>query len=179
MIVAQVFEALTFAAIQHQYQRRGGYKRLPYINHLIKVADILIHTAGETDPDILRAAVLHDVLEDTDTTPEEMTQKFGTAVCSIVQELTDDMSLPYDERKRIQVNKAPYLSDAAQKIKLADKTCNIRDIVDYPLSWNTARKVAYIDWSEEVIDKLRGKHLALEQLFDETVAYARNRLATS
>lgn len=176
MLFPALFDTLTFASIKHQYQRRGGYKKLPYINHLIKVANILIQIGKEEDLTTLQAAILHDILEDEHATVEELTGKFGLAVCAIVEELTDDMSLSYADRKQIQISKAADLSLPAKKIKLADKTCNIRDIVDYPLAWDDKRKLAYITWSIKVIDQLRGTNSALEQYFDESVAYGMNKL---
>ena len=176
MLTSQLFDVLTFAAIRHQYQRRGGYDKLPYINHLVKVANILIQVGKETDEVTLKAAILHDILEDGHATKEELAEKFGEEVCNIVLELTDDMALDYEERKRIQVAKAGELSLPAQKIKIADKSCNIRDIVDYPLSWDDSRKLAYIEWSQEVVYKLSESLPALKNYFEACVQYGLKKL---
>ena len=176
MFVPQLFETLQFAAIRHQYQRRGGYDKLPYINHLIKVANMLIQVEKEGDLVTLQAAILHDILEDEHATAAELTEKFGKEVCKIVEELTDDMTLEYSERKRIQVGKAHLLSLPAQKIKIADKSCNICDIVDYPLSWDKKRKLAYIEWSQEVVKNLSAPLPKLEAHFEASVQYAMKKL---
>lgn len=175
-MLPQLFDALEFAAVQHQYQRRSGYSRLPYINHLIKVAHLLLRVEGEQELAVLQAALLHDILEDTEVTPAVLTARFGERVCRIVEELTDDMSLPYPVRKRLQIERAPALSPGASKIKIADKSANLRDIVDYPLNWNKARKLDYLHWAVQVVDRLRGRHPKLEAHFDATVAYARQKL---
>ncbi len=176
MHLAQLFETLTYAAVKHQYQRRGGYEQLPYINHLIKVTNLLIQVAKEQNEAILKAAILHDILEDKHVSVEELYIRFGREVSQIVEELTDDMSLPYAERRRLQISEAANLSLAAKKIKIADKSCNIRDIVDYPLSWKPERKLAYIEWSQQVIGQLKGADAALEKYFDESVAYGKQKL---
>jgi len=163
-----LFETAVFVAEQHQYQRRGGYDDLPYINHLLKVTHILIQ-CGESDPTLLKAALLHDVIEDTPITFEMLADRFGPAVAQIVQELTDDMDLPYDKRKQLQVERASELSLAARKIRIADKIGNIRDIFHYPVNWPLAKKVQYRENSKAIIREIRGTQLTLETLFEQTV----------
>ena len=171
--LSKLFQALSFAAVKHQYQRRGGYGRLPYVNHLIKVTEVLIQIAKETDEDLLIAATLHDIIEDTDVSTEEITQQFGAEVASIIEELTDDMALPYYERKQLQIDKAHLLSTAARKIRIADKASNMRDLMTYPIDWPMEKKKAYIINSKQVVDKIRGVNPALEKWFDETVELAK------
>uniref|UniRef100_A0A3B4WDF4 Guanosine-3',5'-bis(diphosphate) 3'-pyrophosphohydrolase MESH1 n=1 Tax=Seriola lalandi dorsalis TaxID=1841481 RepID=A0A3B4WDF4_SERLL len=76
----------------------------------------------------LQAALLHDTVEDTDTTPAELEAKFGPTVARIVEEVTDEKSLPKQERKRLQVEHAPHCSRQAKLVKLADKLYNLRDL---------------------------------------------------
>lgn len=171
----ELAEALAFAAHHHQEQRRSGYPPLPYINHLIKVA-VLLMRAGESNQVLLTAAVLHDVVEDTEITVADLAGRFGQEVADIVEELTDDMSLPYAERKRIQVAKAPTLSESAKKIKIADKLCNIEDILAYPVNWSNERKCAYITWSVEVVNRVRGVNASLEAAFDAAVQKGKQQL---
>jgi GTP diphosphokinase / guanosine-3',5'-bis(diphosphate) 3'-diphosphatase len=164
-------EALRFAAEKHLTQRRKGCEMVPYINHPIKVVHLLYKLA-ETDVELLSAAVLHDVLEDTCTTEDEMREKFGDRITNLVLEVTDDMTMTYDDRKRYQIRKAPGLTDDAKRIKIADKICNIEDILTYPLTWSERRKYQYFEWSAKVVDGCRGVNPILENLFDETLKRA-------
>lgn len=171
------FEALAFAAEQHKYQRRGGYDPLPYINHLIKVSSAIIQIGQEENPDIIIAAILHDVVEDSDTSYEDLAGQFGAPVADIVAELTDDMELPYNQRKALQVEGASKLSLAARKIRIADKASNIQDIFTYPLDWKEEKKIAYLENSLTIVDQIRGTHAALEAWFDQSVQFARKVLS--
>lgn len=171
--LAPYFEALAFAAEKHKYQRRGGYDPLPYINHLIKVSTAIIQVGKEEQSDIILASILHDVVEDSDTTYEDLKDRFGASVADIVLELTDDMSLPYEERKALQLSRAKQLSTAARKIRIADKASNIRDIFTYSLDWTEEKKIAYLENSLAVVDQIRGTHPALETWFDQSVEFAR------
>jgi len=174
-IDADVIQAIEFAAQRHRGQFRKGKGNLPYINHPIQVMGVLIRHQ-ENDADLLRAAALHDVIEDTAKTPEEIQalsqtieSEFGKQVLKVVQEVSDDKNLPFLERKRLQVINTPKLSQHARKIKIADKTCNISDMMNNPPThWSTQRKLEYLRWAEQVIDGARGVNAALEQTFDQT-----------
>jgi (p)ppGpp synthase/HD superfamily hydrolase len=171
--IAGLFAALHFAADKHRDQRRKGACASPYINHPIEVAELLVRVGGVTDVRLLQAAVLHDTLEDTETTAEELESRFGFKVRRLVEEVSDDKSLPRDERKRLQVEHAPTLSREARQIKLADKICNLRDLKERPPpDWSTTRRLAYLDWSEQVIEGCRGVNARLEQEFDRAHAEA-------
>lgn len=169
--------AIKFASEKHMLQRRKGCEEIPYINHAIKVAYILQETGKEKNPELLAAAVLHDVLEDTETTEAELTSLFGSSVCSIVKEVTDDMTLTYEDRKRFQIKKAPSLTPEAKKIKIADKISNISDILTCPLTWSNRRKRMYVEWSEKVVEGCRGINPALDSAFDEIVSRANKILS--
>ena len=175
-LLERIMEAAVFAALKHQYQRRSGYDKLPYINHLLKVADALIRIGGERDEALLLAGVLHDVLEDTEVTTAELAQLFGNETAAIVLELTDDMSLPYMERKWLQVEKAHLLSEKARKIRLADKATNIRDIFSYPLDWTLEKKMDYLANAQQVAARIRGANPKIDVWFDETVEWAQGHL---
>jgi len=172
--LAKVMDAAVFAAIKHQYLRRGGYDQLPYINHLLKVAEALIRIAGKRDDHLLMAAVLHDIIEDTDTTEKELSQRFGPETASIVVELTDDMTLPYEERKRRQVETAKSLSHKAKLIRLVDKASNIRDIFSYPVDWPWEKKVAYVDNAAEIYEAIKGEDKKVDAWTAETIQWARD-----
>ena len=167
-----VLQALAFAADKHRDQRRKDAAASPYINHPIALANVLVREGEVTDPAVLAAALLHDTVEDTQTTPAELKTAFGPAVAAIVEEVTDDKSLPKAERKRLQIEHAATMSREAKLVKLADKICNLRDMADHPpAKWDLVRRREYFEWAKAVIDGLRGVHPRLEALFD--AAYAR------
>jgi guanosine-3',5'-bis(diphosphate) 3'-pyrophosphohydrolase len=167
-----VLEALAFAADKHRDQRRKDAAASPYINHPIALANVLVREGEVADPAVLAAALLHDTVEDTQTTPAELKAAFGPAVAAIVEEVTDDKSLPKAERKRLQIEHAATMSREAKLVKLADKICNLRDMADHPpAKWDLVRRREYFEWAKAVIDRLRGVHPKLEALFD--AAYAR------
>lgn len=162
-----LLEALELAAHKHRDQRRKDQQKSPYINHPIAVARTL-WAAGVRDERVLVAAVLHDTIEDTETTRAELAARFGEEIAAIVAEVTDDKSLPKAERKQLQVEHAPHLSTEAKLVKLADKTCNLRDMVDSPPhDWSEQRRREYFAWAERVVEGLRGVNAALERAFDE------------
>jgi guanosine-3',5'-bis(diphosphate) 3'-pyrophosphohydrolase len=168
-----LLSALDFAAEKHKTQRRKDPAQTPYINHVIEVAAILARD-GVTDRTALLAAILHDTIEDTDTTPEELAERFGSEVRDVVLEVTDDKSLPKAERKRLQVEHAPRLSHAARLVKLGDKISNLRYVAHHPPeSWSVERRREYLGWTEQVIAGLRGAYAALEARYDEALAEAR------
>jgi len=160
--------AISFAAEKHRSQRRKDIEASPYINHPIALANILANEAGIEDEKVLVAAILHDTIEDTETTAEELAALFGDEVTAIVLEVSDDKSLPKAERKRLQIEHAPTISRRAKLVKLADKTANLRDITaSPPAGWSLQRQREYFDWAKAVVDGLRGIHQTLERLFDE------------
>jgi guanosine-3',5'-bis(diphosphate) 3'-pyrophosphohydrolase len=169
-------DALAFAAHKHRDQRRKNVAASPYINHPIALAHVLVCEGRIDDPEVLCAAILHDTVEDTQTTIDEVAQRFGERIASVVGEVTDDKSLPKARRKALQVEHAPHLSTAAMLVKLADKICNVRDVADDPpANWPVERRVGYFEWCKQVIDGLRGVHPVLEATFDE--AYSRGMAA--
>lgn len=172
--------ALHFAAQQHRLQKRKDQQGSPYINHPIHVLHILTHVGGVHDPIVLAAALLHDVVEDTDASLEKIRNLFGDEVADVVAEVTDDKDLPKAERKRLQIVHTPHMSARAQWLKLADKSANISDLIQHPpADWSLQRKRDYVDWGEQVIAGLRGSHPALEAYFDQLVADARQQLSSA
>jgi len=170
--VSIVLAASAFAAHKHRDQRRKGADASPYINHPIAVANVLANEAGITEPTILAAALLHDTIEDTATTSQELEAEFGVEIAAIVAEVTDDKSLPKQERKRLQIEHAATISDPAKLVKLADKICNVRDMGQSPpVNWSHERRGEYFIWAKQVVDQLRGVSPKLESLFD--AAYSR------
>jgi guanosine-3',5'-bis(diphosphate) 3'-pyrophosphohydrolase len=175
--VARVLQALHFSAEKHRHQRRKDHAASPYINHPIEVATTLATVGGVSDVTTLVAAVLHDTIEDTDTTAEELEERFGREVRLLVEEMTDDKRLPKVERKRRQVAHAREASHRAKLIKLADKICNVRDITHAPpAGWSAERRREYLEWTAEVVSGCRGANAALEQRFDAVLADGRAAL---
>lgn len=127
-----LLKAIRFSAGKHRNQRRKDSLKSPYINHPIDVAQLLWDVGGVRDVHVLLAAILHDTIEDTRTRPDEIRDNFGDEVLSLVLEVTDDKSLPKPDRKRLQIETAPHKSVGAKLIRLADKCCNVRDIVSTP-----------------------------------------------
>ena len=164
----RLLQAIAFAADKHRDQRRKDANASPYINHPIALANVLANEGGIDDEAVLVAAIMHDTIEDTDTTADELRRLFGKRITDIVLEVTDDKALEKAERKRLQVEHAPHISRRAKLVKLADKICNLRDITHSPpAKWPLKRKQAYFDWAKAVVDGLRGVHPRLERAFDE------------
>jgi guanosine-3',5'-bis(diphosphate) 3'-pyrophosphohydrolase len=170
--LALFLRVAAFAAEKHRMQRRRDVEASPDINHPIALANVLKNEGGISDPIVLCAALLHDTIEDTETSYEELRREFGPEIADVVAEVTDDTSLKKALRKQAQIDRAHLKSPRAKLVKLADKICNLRDMVDRPpADWSLGRKQEYFDWAKAVVDGLRGAHGTLERLFDE--AYAR------
>jgi guanosine-3',5'-bis(diphosphate) 3'-pyrophosphohydrolase len=154
-VAADLLDAVMFAADRHQNQRRKDAEASPYINHPIALAHLLATVGAVVDLDVLRAAILHDTVEDTETNEAELRERFGDAVAGIVMEVTDDKDLLKQRRKELQVEYAPHLSSGAALVKLADKTCNLRNISEAPpTDWSLAKRQEYFDWAKSVVDAL-------------------------
>ncbi|MFL5561514.1 MAG: HD domain-containing protein [Gemmatimonadaceae bacterium] len=168
-----LLRAAHFAAARHRKQKRKGSAGEPYINHPIAVAELIASVGRVSDVLTLAAAILHDTVEDTDATLDDIEREFGADIRGIVAELTDDKSLPSDERKRLQVANAPNASRRAKIVKLADKSVNVADIVrDPPPHWPVTRRRQYVEWAKEVVAGCRGANTALEKHFDGVAAHA-------
>lgn len=169
--LALVMKAAAFAAHKHRFQFRKGEDETPYINHPLAVALTLTEAGGVTDPELIAAALLHDTVEDTETTLDELRQEFGERVSHLVAEVSDDKSLPKEERKRRQVEHAAHISRDAQQLKIADKLCNLREILtNPPADWPASRKREYYDWAKAVVDQIRGANPRLAARFDAVYA---------
>jgi guanosine-3',5'-bis(diphosphate) 3'-pyrophosphohydrolase len=165
--VQSVLRAARFAAEKHVRQKRKGAAAEPYINHLLEVAQLVADSLPEMDVNLVSAALLHDTIEDTDATREEIEARFGPDVASLVSEVTDDKSLPKQERKRLQVENAPKKSPRAQRIKLADKISNLRSLLSSPPEdWDVQRRKEYFEWAKKVVDGLPAADPGLKAEFD-------------
>ncbi|HEY3698278.1 MAG TPA: HD domain-containing protein [Spongiibacteraceae bacterium] len=174
---AALLKALRFAAAKHRDQRRKDREASPYINHPIEVAELLVRIGRVDDIVVLQSAILHDTIEDTATSAEELEAHFGAEVRAVVLEVTDDKRLPKQERKRLQIEHAPHISTRAQLVKLADKISNVDAIANNPpADWPLERRRNYLDWSAQVVAGLRGCNAPLEQFFDKCLQAARAQL---
>ncbi|XP_012276770.1 guanosine-3',5'-bis(diphosphate) 3'-pyrophosphohydrolase MESH1 [Orussus abietinus] len=174
--LALILKCADFAAKKHSKQRRKDVEQTPYINHPIGVANILIEEGGINNPIVLASALLHDTVEDTETTFEEIEINFGSAVAKIVKEVTDDKTLEKEERKRLQIQNSPKKSHEAKLVTLADKVYNLRDLQRAtPVGWTYTRVREYFKWAEAVINGCRGTNAKLETAIDVIFAnYTKN-----
>ena len=172
-----ILKAAHFAAHKHRNQRRKDEEKTPYINHPISVAKIISEIGNIEDPEVLAAALLHDTIEDTETTVDELIDNFGERVCSLVQEVTDDKNLPKMERKQRQIEHAKEISEGAALIKLGDKISNVTDITDTPpTDWDSNRRLEYFEWAEKVINNCPKVNTSLEKYFKYSIQQGREKL---
>jgi len=171
--VRDVLKAAHFAADRHRGQRRKGAAAEPYVNHLLEVADLVASTLAAPDTNLIIAALLHDTVEDVGVTRDELVQIFGSDVADLVMEVTDDKSLPKQERKRLQIVTAPNKSVRAQVIKLADKISNLRALLSSPpADWSVERRREYFEWAKQVVDALPAPNHSLKAEFERLFAKA-------
>ena len=176
-LIVSLARAFDFAARKHTGQTRKGEQAEPYVNHVAEVASLLAEVTNGRDPVLVIGGLLHDTIEDTETTFEELKAEFGLPVARLVREVTDDKSLPKKERKRLQAKNAGSKSRRAKLLKIADKTSNLKGLVaSPPKGWSTERKREYVNWAAKVIRKCRGHNRKLDHAFDEALAAARAAL---
>jgi guanosine-3',5'-bis(diphosphate) 3'-pyrophosphohydrolase len=175
-----ILRAIDFAARKHRDQRRKDEGASPYINHPISVSLLLAQIGGVTDVEVLSAAILHDTLEDTDTTPEELETAFGLRIRKLVEEVTDDKRLPKAKRKELQIAHAAHLSPDAVLIKLGDKISNVLDVTHSPpADWNIERRREYLVWAEAVVNNCSRVSNALETYFVQVLKDGRGKLLST
>ncbi len=175
--IGLVIQAAHFAADKHRDQRRKGVRNTPYINHPLEVAERLNRVAGIEDAAVLAAAILHDTIEDTETTKAELVRLFGPEIADWVDELSDPVGLTWQARKRHEIDHAARLSPTAKLIKLSDKTSNVADTVTNPPGeWTLSRRRDYLEFAGLVAEGCRGVNAALDAEFDSIMAHARERI---
>lgn len=166
--VQRILAAARFAAEKHAQQKRKGQTQEPYINHLIEVAELIASSSTRLDAELIMAGLLHDTVEDTGTTLDELEERFGSGVAALVAEVTDDKSLPKETRKRLQVENAHKKSERAQTLKLADKISNLRSILaSPPMGWSLERKRQYFEWARNVVSGLSAPNSILKEEFEK------------
>lgn len=175
---ALLLKAVHFAANKHRDQRRKDVHASPYINHPINVAQILADVGGVDDIEILAAAVLHDTVEDTETTIGELVKEFGSRVARVVGEVTDDKTLPKAERKQLQIEHARHISEEGALVKIADKISNVEDVTNNPPEgWDDKRRREYLDWAEQVVKGCPVVNARLSDQFDNALRQGKSRLS--
>lgn len=151
----RVLDAIHQAAIAHHGQLRKGRSRDPYVVHPLRVMRNLVGIGGVRDPDVLCAAALHDVLEDTDVEARVIAGRFGGRVLALVREVTKAPGLQGEASKQAVIASVPSMSRDAQQIKLADVLANVRDVREDPApSWDDARKAGYLRYALGVLDAI-------------------------
>ncbi len=170
MALARAFH---FASLKHEQQRRKGARGEPYVNHPAEVTCLLAEATGGEDLLLLLGGLLHDTVEDTETTLVEIEEQFGPEVATLVGEVTDDKNLSKQMRKRLQIETVREKSERARLLKIADKTSNLQALVSSPPEgWNPDRKREYLIWAQQVVDSCRGLNSQLEVAFDNAVQRA-------
>lgn len=169
--VRRILQAARFAAEKHSRQKRKGLAKEPYINHLIEVAELIAASSETLDTNLVMAGLLHDTIEDTDATAQELEERFGSDVTGLVLEATDDKSLPKETRKALQIETAPHKSPRAQTLKLADKISNLRSILaSPPAEWSRERGRQYGEWARQVVSGFTSPNRFLKAEFEKTYA---------
>jgi (p)ppGpp synthase/HD superfamily hydrolase len=172
-----VSKAAEFAAHRHTGELRKARPDEPYINHLAEVANILAEVTDGSDAELVAAGWLHDTVEDDLATHAELVSEFGDRIAALVDEVTDDMSLPQAKRRQKQVEDAPHKSPGAKLIKIADKISNVRArIHSDPSAEQRNELAAYTIWAEQVVAGCRGVNSKLDAKFDEAVRAAKGVL---
>ena len=168
--ICLVTEAAGFAARRHTGMARKGRGNEPYVNHLAVATD-------GADAELVAAGWLHDTIEDTETTREELAEEFGARVADIVVEVTDDMSLPKDQRRQKQIEDAAHKSPDAKLVKIADKISNVSArVLPHPSETERGDLADYVAWAEKVVAGCRGVNAVLDRTFDKTAELARSTL---
>lgn len=157
-----LLKAVEYAAVKHQGQVRKDAEQTPYIIHPLGVTELVWNIGDIRSVNVLTAALLHDTLEDTDATIEEIENLFGPRVVYTVQELTNDPALSSKENKQRQIDHAPTMSLDGQLVKLADRLYNVTDLRSAPPSWSKEKIKAYYNWGEKLLNALTGTNASLE-----------------
>ncbi|MER3430131.1 MAG: phosphohydrolase [Blastocatellia bacterium] len=170
---ADVFAAIQFAAEKHAGQTTKDGR--PYINHPIEVAYLLVEFGDIADPEIISAAILHDVIEKCGVGREELANRFSGSIADVVAELSDDKSLPEAERRLRQTASAANLSRRAKVIRIADKISNLKQLKNRPNAESDDSLARYVEWTSGMLPMLSGVSPRLEALLMETLACAKEK----
>ena len=165
----KIEESRNLAIARHAGQCRPNHSREPKINHIEEVAQLVKESGGNQDE--VAAAWLHDIIEDTNTTIEEIDELFGLEIAQLVDGLTDPpefSSLPLDVRKHQQAQRLLSKSKGVRRVKLCDQISNVHSVInDPPLDWDNQKCLAYIEGAKKITDVCYGVSDYLDALFKE------------
>lgn len=153
ILLNDIARAVALAKEGHAGQVRKGPNSLAYTHHLAEVAALV--AAFDGSEAAVAAAWLHDAVEDTETTLEEIETGFGPEIAGYVAEVTDDRSLSTEERRVAQIASASSKSPMAALIKAADQTSNLRSIISSPPGWDEEKRSKYIGKAQSVVAGLQ------------------------
>jgi len=167
--ISTLLKAVSWGFQRHCYQKRK-ISGAPYFTHPIGVASIALN-AGVKNINVLIACLLHDVVEDTKTTIDDVKREFGKTISDIVAEVTDDKMLPREEQKKSQLIRAEKMSDEAKIVKLADKIHNLRDAyyIGPPKKWTKQSYKNYVNHAKKFMNKVKGTNIKLEKLLQNII----------
>lgn len=161
-------EAESFAREVHKGQTRNNTARTPLIDHIADVVRML--EAAECSEIEIAAGWLHDAVEDTDTTLDQIAGLFGPEIGAIVDGLTDPPEFAHlhqGERKWRQALRILKKSWSVKRVKIADQTSNILSLADPPLHWSPQTAYDYLEGAAKIVDACYGANLKLELEFCE------------
>ena len=161
---SRYWNAVTFVFDRHGEQKRIS-ANIPYVIHPIRVAFILrsVGFSESEHENLMIAALCHDLIEDTETTFEEISKQFGKSVALVVNEL----SKPDDKDKDEWIESFDMMSNEAKIIKMADRIDNLMDI---PSSkWTRDKQVKYAQQGESIINYCGKANLKLSALLKRTI----------
>jgi len=166
-----VLGAAIFATEKHKSQVRSNEKKTPYIIHPIEVADLVMKIGHVYDKDVLITALLHDVMDDTQTTYEQITSLYGTKVSSYLEEMTSKQGLSLKEQKKQQIMQAFRQNPSVAIIKLSDKLSNLKTLATSPPpSWSRDRIDQYFQWAQTVIENLPESNQLLKKAVKNVIS---------
>jgi guanosine-3',5'-bis(diphosphate) 3'-pyrophosphohydrolase len=164
-------ETIIFATLKHLEKNQiipGS--DLPYVVHLSNVTmEILIASKYTNDFDLnfaTRLALLHDTLEDTSATFDELEREFGIEVAEGVSALTKNESLPKEEQMMDSLNRILKLKKEVWAVKLADRITNLQDP---PYYWDNNKKKKYQNEAKIILEKLKGGNEYLEKRLNSKI----------
>jgi len=162
---AMIAKAVLFAARAHDGIRRED-KGDGYFIHLAEVAHMCA-ALEPFDPVLVAACYLHDAVEDTNVTEETVRSEFGDEIADLVMEVTDPPDLKGKARRERQVAHTAAAGPRVKRLKLADKTSNVEELIGLPAKrFDTKANAKYLKWARRVVDVCRGTEPQLEARFD-------------
>jgi len=160
-------KALTFAEKHHSGQMRDD-GATPYIEHPKKVAKILREVAGVTDESILSAGLLHDMIEDSEVSYDDLEKAFGVRIAGLVAELTNDKRLPKQLSREDLIRRLPGMSQEAALIKLADIYSNAQDMGS--ADWTEERKAKYLVYLRRIVETISKSKPTLSPKLEKSIS---------